>query len=161
MMQSVLRTAVTLLYCHSWCTSGWQEWGFSEEASFVAPPPVGPDTSVKVLVVADLGQAELDGSMEESSMVSSLNTTAGVLQAVKRDGYQLLMHNGDISYARGYVTQVSQKIPWRSLGDPLEIPWRSLGDPLEIPWRSLGDPLEIPWRSLGDPLEMHFLIFPC
>lgn len=54
-----------------------QEWGFSPEASFRAAPAVGPGTSVKVLVVADLGQGELDGSMEQSEMLPSINTTAG------------------------------------------------------------------------------------
>lgn len=53
-----------------------QEWGFSLEASFVAAPPVGPQTRVKVLAVADLGQGEVDGSMEQSEMLVSLNTTA-------------------------------------------------------------------------------------
>jgi hypothetical protein len=54
-----------------------QEWGFSPEASFQAAPPVGPATRVKVLAVADLGQAELDGSMEQDGeMLPSLNTTA-------------------------------------------------------------------------------------
>jgi hypothetical protein len=53
-----------------------QEWGFSPEASFQAAPPVGPSTRVKLLAVADLGQGELDGSMEQSEMLPSLNTTA-------------------------------------------------------------------------------------
>jgi len=93
-----------------------QEWGFSAEASFVAAPPVGPDVTVKVLAVADLGQAELDGSMEQSEMMPSLNTTAGLLRDVDDDGYQLLMHNGDISYARGYVTQVGHYRPDKQAG---------------------------------------------
>jgi hypothetical protein len=31
---------------------------------------------VKLLAVADLGQGEVDGSMEQSEMLPSLNTTA-------------------------------------------------------------------------------------
>ncbi len=36
-----------------------QEHNWSNEASFVTPPPVGADSSVKLLAIADLGQAEV------------------------------------------------------------------------------------------------------
>jgi hypothetical protein len=36
-----------------------QEHGWSEEASFVTPPPVGPESSVSMLAIADMGQAEV------------------------------------------------------------------------------------------------------
>eukprot|EP00775_Hariotina_reticulata_P004167 gene4166-4415_t len=116
----------------------WPDWGFSEEASFLAAPPVGPATSVKILAVADLGQAELDGSMEQSEMVPSLNTTAGLLQDVIGAGYQLLMHNGDISYARGYVTQwdnfmqqmepIISQVPYMTAIGNHERDWPNSGD---------------------------------
>lgn len=55
-----------------------QEWGFSPEASFVAAPPVGPSTTVSLVALADLGQAEDDGSMGgDGEMGPSLNTTGG------------------------------------------------------------------------------------
>lgn len=73
---------------------------------FTAAPPVGPNTNVKILAIADMGQGEADGSMEQAEMHMSLRTTAGLLREVEENGYQLLVHNGDISYARGYVTQV-------------------------------------------------------
>ncbi len=38
---------------------GLQEHGWSEEASFVTPPLTGPDASVKLLAIADMGQAEV------------------------------------------------------------------------------------------------------
>lgn len=38
-----------------------QELGWSDEESFVSPPAVGPDATVRLLAVADLGQAEIDG----------------------------------------------------------------------------------------------------
>ena len=42
----------------------------------MAAPPVGPHTRVSFLALADLGQAEEDGSMEEEEeMGPSLNTT--------------------------------------------------------------------------------------
>jgi hypothetical protein len=54
-----------------------QEHGFSSEALFTAAPPVGPSTHVKVLALADLGQAEQDGSMESEEYThNSLNTTS-------------------------------------------------------------------------------------
>ena len=38
-----------------------QELGWSAEESFMSPPAVGPNTAVRLLAVADLGQAEVDG----------------------------------------------------------------------------------------------------
>lgn len=38
-----------------------QELGWSAEESFVSPPAVGPESTVHLLAVADLGQAEADG----------------------------------------------------------------------------------------------------
>lgn len=54
-----------------------QEWGFSSEASFRAAPEVGPNTSVKFLAVADLGQTEEDLSVERYFMRNSASTTGG------------------------------------------------------------------------------------
>jgi hypothetical protein len=86
---------------------GDEDHGFSSEASFRAAPPVGPSTHVKVLALADLGQAEQDGSMESEEYThNSLNTTNRIIAELQSGtGYQLLVHPGDISYARGYATQ--------------------------------------------------------
>jgi hypothetical protein len=52
-------------------------------------------------MVADLGQAELDGSMEQAQMAPSLNTTRLMMRDVESGSdYHLLMHSGDISYGR-------------------------------------------------------------
>lgn len=75
-----------------------QAHGFSHEASFLAAPAVGPETHVKFLAIADMGQAEIDGSNEQSEMMPALNTT--MLMTAEADDKQLLIHNGDISYAR-------------------------------------------------------------
>lgn len=75
-----------------------QAHGFSEEASFTAAPEVGPHTHVKFLAIADMGQAEVDGSNEQSEMLPALNTTR--LMIAEADDKQLFIHNGDISYAR-------------------------------------------------------------
>lgn len=77
------------------CTA--QEGGFSEEATFKAAPEVGPGSNVSLLALADLGQAEVDGSNEASPMFPSLATTR--LMAAEAHRHHLLLHNGDISYA--------------------------------------------------------------
>lgn len=50
-----------------------------------------------------MGQAEVDGSNEESEMIPALNTTR--LMIAEADDKQLLIHNGDISYARYVCSQ--------------------------------------------------------
>ncbi|CAD7698428.1 unnamed protein product, partial [Ostreobium quekettii] len=86
-------------------TYGDEVYGFSEESSFLAAPTVGPNTSVNFLAIADLGQAEEDGSTEPWQYRASLNTTRWLTQEVAKKEYQLLVHNGDISYAMGFVPQ--------------------------------------------------------
>ncbi len=68
----------------------------------MTPPPPGPEASVKFLAIADLGNAEVDGSLEFTEMTASLNTTTRL--AGETEHHQLLIHNGDISYARGFQT---------------------------------------------------------
>lgn len=84
---------------------GSPEDGFSDEFAFRSPPHVGPDATVKVLALADMGQAEVDGSNEQSEMLPSLNTSAFMIRDSHADDYSLVVHHGDISYARGYVSQ--------------------------------------------------------
>lgn len=79
-----------------------QAFGFSEENSFLVPPLPGPSAAVRFLAIADLGQAEVDGSFEQTEMMASVNTTTRM--AAETDFHQLLIHNGDISYARGFQT---------------------------------------------------------
>lgn len=78
-------------------------------------PPAGGGDSARLLVVADLGQAEADGSNDDIdigrasersywSMAASRDTVARMAGDVRDGGRQLLLHNGDISYARGYGT---------------------------------------------------------
>lgn len=79
--------------------------GWSDEFSFLSAPEVGPHVEVKILALADMGQGEVDGSNEQSEMRPSLNTSALLLADSYRDTYSLVVHHGDISYARGYTTQ--------------------------------------------------------
>ena len=66
----------------------------------MAPPEPGTGASVKFLAIADLGQAEVDNSFEQVEMTAAINTTKRL--ATELDYHQLLIHNGDISYARGF-----------------------------------------------------------
>ncbi|EFJ46276.1 hypothetical protein VOLCADRAFT_105635 [Volvox carteri f. nagariensis] len=79
--------------------------GWSPEFSFLSSPEISPDETVHILAVADMGQAEVDGSLEGSEMIPSLNTTRRMIEEAAASPYSLLLHIGDISYARGYSTQ--------------------------------------------------------
>ncbi|GIL41942.1 hypothetical protein Vafri_29 [Volvox africanus] len=79
--------------------------GWSEEFSFLSAPEISPDATVHILAVADMGQAEEDGSLEGSEMMPSRNTTHRMAQDAASSPYSLVLHLGDISYARGYSTQ--------------------------------------------------------
>ncbi len=89
--------------------------GWSDVFRF-APPP-RPGAPVALAAVADMGQAELDGSnvvhsvaagaplsLRRSyfSMTPSLNTTAALAADVAAGTASLLLHNGDLAYAMGY-----------------------------------------------------------
>jgi acid phosphatase type 7 len=86
-------------------TYGSNRTGFSAEASFRAAPPAGPDEEVHILALADMGQAQVDESNEETEMPPSLNTTALMLRDAAGGQYGLVAHLGDISYAEGHVSQ--------------------------------------------------------
>ena len=85
-----------------------QAHGFSNEASVTAAPTVGPESHVTFLAIADMGQAEIDGSNEQSEMIPALNTT--MLMTAEADDKQLLIHNGDISNARSALARVQENI---------------------------------------------------
>ncbi|KAK9830188.1 hypothetical protein WJX72_010191 [[Myrmecia] bisecta] len=115
---------------------GDEDHGFSQEASFTSSPNVGPHTTVKFLAIADMGQAEADGSNELSEMLPSLNTTRGMLN--ETDYHQLVVHNGDISYARGYVAQ------WDAFFDQIQplatrMPYMTVIGNHERDWPGSGD----------------------
>ena len=80
-----------------------REW--SEEASFLAPPDRGPGSTVRLLAVADLGQAEVDGSLEVSQTQAALGTAARLAAEAATGRFNALLHNGDVSYARGFSSQ--------------------------------------------------------
>ena len=77
--------------------------------SFKTAPPVGSDVSFKFIAYGDMG------------VYPESRTTAKYVLKDVQDGYEFIFHNGDISYARGYV---SQRLAWvadgffLSLGEP-------------------------------------------
>lgn len=62
-----------------------QELGWSEVESFVSPPAPGTGSTVRLLAIADLGQAEEDGSMEASEVSLLLPVTANDFATVCKD----------------------------------------------------------------------------
>jgi hypothetical protein len=100
----------------------------SAEWSFVPPPAPDAGATLRFLVAADMGVAEVDGSnWDDSRAVAPLveislrgwdnrpaaNTTQRLAEEVEA-GAQLLLLNGDISYARGFAAV------WESYLDALQ-----------------------------------------
>jgi len=79
--------------------------GWSEEFSFNSPIIPSPQNGVKLIAYGDLGKGEMDGSLEHWEEVPSLNTTKNVLAKVNNEGFDLVLHIGDIAYAVGYSAQ--------------------------------------------------------
>lgn len=126
---------------------GDETHGFSQEASFQAAPTIGPESHVRFLAIADMGQAEIDGSNEESEMIPALNTTR--LMIAEADNKQLLIHNGDISYARGYSSQ------WDVFFDQVEplvtrMPYMTTIGNHERNWPNSGDRFPAQYDSGGE-----------
>ena len=48
-----------------------QDLGWSDEHSFQAAPAVGPDTTVRLLAIADMGQAQEDHSNQVGRCVAA------------------------------------------------------------------------------------------
>ena len=78
--------------------------------SFKTAPPVGSDVSYKFIAYGDMGL-----------LPAAHSTAKYVAKDVQDADYEFIFHNGDISYARGYV---SQRLAWvadgffLSLGEP-------------------------------------------
>jgi hypothetical protein len=139
----------------------------SPEASFVAPPSSSPSSQaggrVRVLVTADMGQAEPDGWSQapEYTVAASVRTAdalarevaasappaaaeraspsaraaAAALAAAAAPAPSLVLHAGDISYARGYgalwtafhdlVEPVASRVPYMVAPGNHEVDWPS------------------------------------
>eukprot|EP01025_Chloroclados_australasicus_P032526 TRINITY_DN32989_c0_g1_i2.p1 TRINITY_DN32989_c0_g1~~TRINITY_DN32989_c0_g1_i2.p1 ORF type:complete len:573 (-),score=57.61 TRINITY_DN32989_c0_g1_i2:445-2163(-) len=157
---------------------GDPQYGFSEEYSFYSPPTPGPDQDVHILLIADVGQAEEDGSNEYREYWPSRNTTYWVSN--QPEEYKLLVHNGDICYAQGYVSQwdnyyhqlvpVASKMPYMTSTGNHERDWPDTGDRFNVSYDSGGEcgiphylrtlmptgQIDTPWYSF-DYGPVHFL----
>jgi hypothetical protein len=102
--------------------------GWSSERRFVSSPAAGPDASFSMYAFGDLGQDQLDGTLNWSDgddFQPSRNTTLSMLQSfdMSNDGtFGLVLHIGDIAYARGYASE------WPNFFDQVEpladaLPW--------------------------------------
>ncbi|RMZ57116.1 hypothetical protein APUTEX25_002348 [Auxenochlorella protothecoides] len=127
-----------------WVSGPGGAW--SEVASFLGPP--GPDAEVHILAMADLGQTEVDGSVEVDAIApASLLTSLRLAQEAA--GATLMVLNGDLSYARGYAVQ------WETFFDQLAPMLRAL--PLmtvignhERDWPGSGDRFGMAYDSGGE-----------
>ncbi len=85
------------------------------------PPLPSPSSRVSFFAIADMGQAELDGSNEVTEMPDSLTTVRRMMDAMqggnslipkdrvqqkaRHNNHSLVIHNGDISYALGFSSE--------------------------------------------------------
>ncbi len=128
-LHSALLTALpsgsTVFYAVGSDAAGW-----SDVFRFRAPPALG--APVALAAVADVGQAELDGSnivhgnraaapyaaRSYFSMSASLNTTAALAADVSSGAASLILHNGDLAYASAFAFAVALAlscVPFRVL----------------------------------------------
>ncbi|KAL5489146.1 hypothetical protein EMCRGX_G018204 [Ephydatia muelleri] len=78
-------------------------FGFSQEYSFTAPPVASPNSTVRVVVYGDMGNGQVDNSLQiMTAQQPALNTTNLIYSQI--DQTDLVLHIGDISYARGYAS---------------------------------------------------------
>lgn len=82
---------------------GDDESGWSPVYSFKAAPTPAPDATVKIIAYGDMGNGQQDDSRQViTAQQPSLNTTRNVEGELSST--DVVMHIGDISYARGYAS---------------------------------------------------------
>ncbi|KAG0567486.1 hypothetical protein KC19_7G138400 [Ceratodon purpureus] len=80
---------------------GSAEAGWSKSTNFSTPPAVGA-SSVRAVIYGDMGKAERDNSTIHYSEPGSITVVDAL---AKRNDYDLIFHNGDISYATGFLVE--------------------------------------------------------
>ena len=63
--------------------------------NFTTPIPAGDDTPHTIITYGDQGVVSSPGAS---------GTAARMLQEYRQNGIRMVLHNGDISYAMGYVS---------------------------------------------------------
>lgn len=71
--------------------------------SFLAPKPPNADTSLSILVTADMGETYEDGSQYHWEEPSAVNTT--LQMRTMHPNADIVMHPGDLAYATGYESE--------------------------------------------------------
>ncbi|KAJ4960090.1 hypothetical protein NE237_020000 [Protea cynaroides] len=79
---------------------------YSPMYSFKSSPYPGQDSLQRVIIFGDMGKGEADGSNEYGPQPGSLNTTKQLINDL--NNYDIVFHNGDITYANGYLSQWDQ-----------------------------------------------------
>lgn len=74
--------------------------GWSEMRNFTATRGADPSVTVNVILLADKGVSMTDNSSQHWTEPQAYITAAGLAQHA-REGYNLIMHSGDIAYATG------------------------------------------------------------
>ncbi|CAM6117218.1 unnamed protein product [Calypogeia fissa] len=114
--------------------NGSYDWG--RETFFKSPPYPGQDSLQRVIIFGDMGKAEEDGSNEFSNyQLAALNTTNTLAEDL--DNYDFIVHNGDLAYANGYISQwdqfleqvevLSSRVPYMTTSGNHERDWPSSG----------------------------------
>ncbi|CEO96390.1 hypothetical protein PBRA_005061 [Plasmodiophora brassicae] len=112
-----LSPSTTYMYRFGSATTGW-----SEERPLRTPPEPSPTSSVRIAVFGDMGAADPDGAASAHSEAMSARTV-GVL-ASHLDDIDLVLHIGDLAYARGYqsiwdafmyqISPIAGRIPYQT-----------------------------------------------
>jgi hypothetical protein len=92
-----LAPATTYYYVYGSDKNGW-----SNEAYFTSAPVPNANQAMSILLYADMGMTELDGSTNHWAEPEAGMTADHMIPLAQSQQVQLALHVGDISYATGY-----------------------------------------------------------
>ena len=81
---------------------------YTQELSFITPPQTGPETPTRLLLLADSGCTEPDGTRQHWSRddlgqeITANVTLARLNQAAQAHS---VLHSGDLAYSTGYLAK--------------------------------------------------------
>lgn len=94
---------------------GDDTYGWSDVFSFTATVGANPDATVNLILVADMGVSLPDNTSMHWLEPDAYQTAAGMLSLVNQ-GYTMVLHSGDLSYATGYEAKWDH---WLTQMDPV------------------------------------------
>ncbi|BDA46085.1 probable inactive purple acid phosphatase 27 [Coccomyxa sp. Obi] len=77
--------------------------GYALEAFFTTAPASGDQSLVKIIMSADMGQSQVDGANEPGKDEENSIPVTNAIASEIANGYTLNVHNGDLSYADGFL----------------------------------------------------------